>query len=347
MNSSKLIHLVWFFLNSFIFYIILNINFNIRNCGDTSLLDRVDNYALLNLDTIWCYLNLENLHELKDAEDRLASTEKCLLKCYGADLQRLSLIKTQCASKHLPIYVRLHLFKAILAYHRGRKSECREHLDLASDKLRQTQIDEDKLVQLMAMGFGSVEARLALRAASNDVSMAMDTIFKKKQRQKEAAQVEMARKLEKEFGRTKSGQSIDLKLLEELNNNGFGRSEAAKALIETGNELESALGLLAIKKEGIERLVAMGYSRKRVKAILESVEGDLLRAVEMLTGNLDVLEVKESHEEGMTSKEAEVKALRICEEMKEEMGRDDEAYLDFDLEEDARFIDKYYDLLRK
>ena len=109
----------------------------------------------------------------------------------------------------MPIYVRLHLFKAILAYHRGRKGECREQLDLASDKLRQTQIDEEKLVQVMAMGFGSVEARLALRASGNDVAIAMDTIFRKKQRQKEARQLELTRKLEKEFGRTKSGQAIE------------------------------------------------------------------------------------------------------------------------------------------
>lgn len=44
---------------------------NLRNCSDKSLLERVDNYALLNLDIIWCYLCLENLHELKNAGELL------------------------------------------------------------------------------------------------------------------------------------------------------------------------------------------------------------------------------------------------------------------------------------
>lgn len=38
-----------------------------RNCIDKKLVERVDNYALLNMDIIWCYLNLQNLHELKNA----------------------------------------------------------------------------------------------------------------------------------------------------------------------------------------------------------------------------------------------------------------------------------------
>ena len=82
-----------------------------RNCSDKSLLERTDNYALLNLDIVWCYLCLQNLHELKNAEERLSACEKCLQNCYGADLQRLSYLKTEGVNKHTPIFVRLNLLK--------------------------------------------------------------------------------------------------------------------------------------------------------------------------------------------------------------------------------------------
>lgn len=39
-------------------------------------------------------------------------------------------------------------------------------------------IDEDKLMQIMSLGFNSTEARLALRASFNDVDSAVEQIFK-------------------------------------------------------------------------------------------------------------------------------------------------------------------------
>ena len=112
------------------------------------------------------------------------------------------MLKNESASKHIPIFVRLNLFKAILSYHRGRKREATQYLDIANEKLPKVTIDADKLVQVMAVGFNSVEARLALRASFNDVDAAVEQIFQKKQREKEAQAVELARNLETEFGLT-------------------------------------------------------------------------------------------------------------------------------------------------
>ena len=106
-----------------------------RNCKDHSLLERVDNFALLNLDIVCCYLCLENLHELKNAgkqtpfpysqfkvviinleskEERITFSERCLKNCYGSGLERLKAVKDiENANKHIPIFIRLNLLKVL------------------------------------------------------------------------------------------------------------------------------------------------------------------------------------------------------------------------------------------
>lgn len=88
------------------------------------------------------------------------------------------MLKNESAIKHIPIFVRLNLLKAILNYHKGKKVEAKQYLGIASDKLNQVKIDEDKLVQVMSLGFTHVEAKLALRAAFNDIDLAVEQILK-------------------------------------------------------------------------------------------------------------------------------------------------------------------------
>ncbi len=58
----------------------------------------------------------------------------------------------------------------------------------------------------MTMGFSNTEARLALRAASNNVDLAIEQIFKKKQKLKETRELEKketkAKSLYEKFGLT-------------------------------------------------------------------------------------------------------------------------------------------------
>ena len=63
-------------------------------------------------------------------------------------------------------------------YHKGKKKECRQFLDAANDKLQSNVVDEDKMVQVMSMGFTSTQARIALRSTHGNIDAAIEQIIK-------------------------------------------------------------------------------------------------------------------------------------------------------------------------
>lgn len=119
-------------------------------CG-SALLRSVDNFAVLQLDIVWCYRALKALTCLDDARKRLQSAEDCFLQCYGQQQQRLLMIKvrtcTRPASTRAPaglttqlcrqgntgredvLFLRLYLLQSLLAYIEGNDFLARQQLD--------------------------------------------------------------------------------------------------------------------------------------------------------------------------------------------------------------------------
>lgn len=71
----------------------------------------MDNYAVLQLDIVWCHRALEALSCLDDAKSRLQTAERCFLQCYGEQQERLMMIKVR---NHLQKLMRLHLYTSYL-----------------------------------------------------------------------------------------------------------------------------------------------------------------------------------------------------------------------------------------
>ncbi len=59
----------------------------------SDLLANVDNYGLLNLDIVWCYVKLGSIGQLDDAVGRLAKCKQVFHKAYGENLERVDKIK--------------------------------------------------------------------------------------------------------------------------------------------------------------------------------------------------------------------------------------------------------------
>ncbi|KAK3754616.1 hypothetical protein QZH41_007921 [Actinostola sp. cb2023] len=144
------------------------------------ILNAVDNYAILCMDVVWCYLCLKSIEDLPDAENRLRTCQACFEKSYGPNLERLRAVQGG-TGREVALFVRLHTLQAVCAYHSGQYETAMSVLNKAENEMGRLRVGDSQLTQLVAMGFSVREARLGLRACDGDVTNSIDYISRRKQ----------------------------------------------------------------------------------------------------------------------------------------------------------------------
>ncbi|KAK1173984.1 NEDD8 ultimate buster 1-like isoform X1 [Acipenser oxyrinchus oxyrinchus] len=195
-------------------------------CG-SQLLNTVDNYAVLQLDIVWCYRALENLDYLENAKERLQKAESCFLKCYGEKQTRLLQIKGNSGREEV-LFLRLYLLQGFLFFLRDEDKLAAEKVVKVEDMYMQLCVDPHQMTQLMALGYTEQEARLGLRACRGNLN--------------EAAKHISQRREEKAKERQKRRKRVDdINTLREM---GCSKRDAARALHDAEGDLDRAFQIL-------------------------------------------------------------------------------------------------------
>uniref|UniRef100_A0A182YNX5 UBA domain-containing protein n=1 Tax=Anopheles stephensi TaxID=30069 RepID=A0A182YNX5_ANOST len=281
--------------------LLLEADHDFRSCN-SQLLDVVDNYALLNLDIVWCYLCLKNLNQLPDAEQRLKVCELKFQQSYGKNMQRVTAIRGEQSNEKI-LLVRLHLLKAVLFYHQNKRDDARTMFRVVETELLKLRIDDDCLSRLMECGYSMKESRIALRACSNDVEASIEFIHNRRQtRETNEKRSVRERKLYKVIDHdATAGERIKLELVDQLMEMGYPEELAGLALKKSANDINGALNELetngaALQKELLrtvsvdrelrQQLETLGFDGEIAKLALKLTANDYDRATNYLLANV-------------------------------------------------------------
>uniref|UniRef100_UPI00398F4E19 NEDD8 ultimate buster 1-like n=1 Tax=Pristiophorus japonicus TaxID=55135 RepID=UPI00398F4E19 len=133
-----------------------------RKCDEVHL-NSIDNYGVLNLDVIWCNLQIQNIQFLHDARKRLEKAQSYFNNCFGKNQERLQKLKDD-SGRHKILFLRLYVLWGVWFYHNKLEKDALRDLKKAEDLLKELSVNDCLLGCLMNQGFTSHEARLALRA---------------------------------------------------------------------------------------------------------------------------------------------------------------------------------------
>uniref|UniRef100_A0A6Q2XZP3 UBA domain-containing protein n=1 Tax=Esox lucius TaxID=8010 RepID=A0A6Q2XZP3_ESOLU len=293
-------------------------------CG-SMLLSTVDNYAVLQLDIVWCYRALEALSCLDDGKQRLLRAEDCFVRCYGEQQQRLRQIKGNTGREEV-LFLRLYLLQSLLAYLDGNEHQARQKLMKVEDLYGRLCLDPGKMTELMGLGFSEQDARLGLRACHGNVDEAALHITNRRQEKEEMKQKEREKRRRR------------LEALSTLGEMGFAKRDAAQALHQTHGDVDRAYGMLYL-----------GFEPEVAEAALRMTGGDLHGATQLLLDNQGVLPPEvlspsppsSLSEEPSTSSESageDPMDEDLVNEVLDDIPRHEEDYLDLTLEEEGEVI---------
>lgn len=319
----------------------------------STLLGSVDNFAVLQLDIVWCYQALEALSCLDDGKSRLQRAEDCFLQCYGEQKQRLLMIKGNTGREEV-LFLRLYLLQSLLSYIEGNDDQAQHQLSKVESLYSRLCPDSEKMAQLMALGFTEREARLGLRACQGDLQEAAIHICNQRQEREELKQRERQKR---------SKRMDDITTLTEL---GYSRRDAARALHLADGDMNKAYEILldssqvaqatnnntegVINPEKVEQLLYLGFEQDVSEAALRLTGGDVQSATQLLLDNQGVLSQEllsvsppstssssPSSEEPSTSSNSTADN-ELVNEVLEDISRHEEDYLDLTLEEESELI---------
>ncbi|KAM9839506.1 NEDD8 ultimate buster 1 isoform 1-T6 [Aulostomus maculatus] len=315
-------------------------------CG-SALLSSVDNYAVLQLDIVWCYQVLEALSCLDDGRSRLQRAEDCFLQCYGEQQQRLLMIKGNTGSEEV-LFLRLYLLQSLLSYIEGNDAQARHQLTKVESLYARLCLDSEKMTQLMSLGFTEREARLGLRACQGDMQEAAIHISNRRQEREQMKQRERQKRKRLMEGVTS---------LMEL---GYARRDATRALHHADGDVDKAYAILldsdqtavasssytdgAVGPEKLEQLLYLGFERAASEAALRLTGGDVQSATQLLLDNQGVLSPELLSDSSSPSSEEPSTSSSISEdselvnEVLEDLSHHEEDYLDLTLEEESQLI---------
>ncbi|RXN36471.1 NEDD8 ultimate buster 1-like protein [Labeo rohita] len=236
------------------------------NKCNSALLNTVDNYAVLQLDVVWCYQALQQLDCLNDARQRLERAEECFKRCYGEQQSRLQQIKGHTGGEDV-LFLRLYLLQSLLAYFDGNKNQALNKFKIVEELYGQLCLDPEKMDLLMSLGFSEQDARLGLRACRGDVVAAERLISQRKK---------------------------DINTLVEL---GFSKRDAAKALHQTRGDVNKAYGVLldgaeaqhSNRQKKLDELLEMGFQVDMADSALTIMGDDVVQATKLLLDNQGVV----------------------------------------------------------
>ncbi|XP_055371078.1 NEDD8 ultimate buster 1-like [Condylostylus longicornis] len=263
----------------------------------SEILNKVDNYALLNLDIVWCYLCLKSFSYLQDADRRLKICQENFERSYGSDMCRLFKLKGNLIGNERALVMRFHLLQGVLYYHQNKRNEAYEKLLVVESEISQLEIDEEKLLSMLNMGYDLLETKIALRACYNNINEAINFIAERKAAKEQARkrankELDIGNKIRKLEG----SEWVNPKSVTTLVEMGFVTEIAIMALKKTNNDLTQAIDLIqnhgeALKAEIpkvepqcdlVDELCSLGFKKEMVETALKSFLNNKEEAIEFL-----------------------------------------------------------------